>query len=55
MPKGRSACSAAVVAPGLTVMAVILFMGAVSGTHLNPGPALPGSGPSGERTSSGGH
>ena len=27
---------AAVAAPGLTVMAVILFMGAVSGAHLNP-------------------
>jgi len=28
--------SAAVTAPGLTVMAIILFMGAVSGAHLNP-------------------
>ncbi len=28
--------SAAVVAPGLTVMAIILFMGRVSGAHLNP-------------------
>ena len=28
--------SAEVVAPGLTVMAVILFMGKVSGAHLNP-------------------
>ncbi len=27
---------AAVVAPGLTVMAIILFMGGVSGAHLNP-------------------
>ncbi len=27
---------AAVSAPGLTVLAVILFMGAVSGAHLNP-------------------
>jgi hypothetical protein len=27
--------SGAVVAPGLTVMAVILFMGALSGAHLN--------------------
>ena len=27
---------AAVAAPGLTVMAIILFMGAVSGAHLNP-------------------
>jgi hypothetical protein len=25
-----------VTAPGLTVMAVILFMGAISGAHLNP-------------------
>jgi aquaporin Z len=32
--------SAAVTAPGLTVMAVILFMGAVSGAHLNPGVTL---------------
>ncbi len=32
--------SAAVAAPGLTVMAVILFMGAVSGAHLNPGVTL---------------
>ena len=28
--------AAAVTAPGLTVMAVILFMGGVSGAHLNP-------------------
>jgi aquaporin Z len=28
--------SAAVAAPGLTVLAIILFMGAVSGAHLNP-------------------
>jgi aquaporin Z len=34
--KGDITLSAAVVAPGLTVMAVILFMGAVSGAHLNP-------------------
>jgi aquaporin Z len=34
--KGQITLSAAVVAPGLTVMAVILFMGAVSGAHLNP-------------------
>jgi len=34
--RGRVSLSAAVVAPGLTVMAVILFMGAVSGAHLNP-------------------
>ena len=29
--------AALAVAPGLTVMAVILFMGTVSGAHLNPG------------------
>jgi aquaporin Z len=34
--RGQVTLSAAVVAPGLTVMAVILFMGAVSGAHLNP-------------------
>ncbi len=34
--KGEISLAAAVVAPGLTVMAVILFMGAVSGAHLNP-------------------
>jgi aquaporin Z len=34
--RGQITLSAAVVAPGLTVMAVILFMGAVSGAHLNP-------------------
>jgi aquaporin Z len=34
--KGQISLAAAVVAPGLTVMAVILFMGAVSGAHLNP-------------------
>ena len=34
--KGQISLSAAVVAPGLTVMAVIMFMGAVSGAHLNP-------------------
>ncbi len=28
--------SAAVVAPGLMVMAIIMFMGKVSGAHLNP-------------------
>ncbi len=33
---GAISRSAEVVAPGLTVMAVILFMGAVSGAHLNP-------------------
>jgi aquaporin Z len=33
---GEISRSAAVTAPGLTVMAVILFMGGVSGAHLNP-------------------
>jgi aquaporin Z len=33
---GQVSRSAAVAAPGLTVMAIILFMGAVSGAHLNP-------------------
>jgi aquaporin Z len=34
--RGEITLAAAVVAPGLMVMAVILFMGAVSGAHLNP-------------------
>ena len=34
--KGQISPAAAVVAPGLMVMAIILFMGAVSGAHLNP-------------------
>jgi aquaporin Z len=34
--KGQISLSAAVVPPGLMVMVVILFMGAVSGAHLNP-------------------
>ena len=38
--KGQISLSAAVVAPGLTVMAIILFMGAVSGAHLNPAVSL---------------
>jgi aquaporin Z len=33
---GEIGRSAAVAAPGLTVLAIILFMGAVSGAHLNP-------------------
>jgi aquaporin Z len=38
--KGQISLAAAVVAPGLTVMAIILFMGAVSGAHLNPAVSL---------------
>ncbi len=38
--KGQIALASAVVAPGLTVMAIILFMGAVSGAHLNPAVSL---------------
>ncbi|HEV3036150.1 MAG TPA: aquaporin [Solirubrobacteraceae bacterium] len=34
--QGQITLAAAVVAPGLMVMAIILFMGAVSGAHLNP-------------------
>jgi aquaporin Z len=34
--KGQIGLGAAVVAPGLTVLAIILFMGAISGAHLNP-------------------
>jgi aquaporin Z len=34
--KGQISLAAAVVAPGLMVTAVVLFMGAVSGAHLNP-------------------
>src|SRR5437660_10887601 len=33
---GAISRTAAVTAPGLTVMAIILFMGGVSGAHLNP-------------------
>jgi aquaporin Z len=38
--KGQIALASAVVAPGLMVMAIILFMGAVSGAHLNPAVSL---------------
>ena len=38
--KGQISLAAAVIAPGLMVMAIILFMGAVSGAHLNPGVSL---------------
>jgi aquaporin Z len=38
--KGQISLTAAVVAPGLMVLAIILFMGAVSGAHLNPGVSL---------------
>lgn len=34
--KGEITLASAVVAPGLMVMATILFMGAISGAHLNP-------------------
>ncbi len=34
--KGQISLAAAVVAPGLMVLSIILFMGAVSGAHLNP-------------------
>jgi len=34
--KGEIALASAVVAPGLTVLSIILFMGAISGAHLNP-------------------
>jgi aquaporin Z len=35
--EGQISLAAAVVAPGLVVMGIILFMGAISGAHLNPG------------------
>ena len=38
--EGQISLTAAVVAPGLMVMAIILFMGAVSGAHLNPAVSL---------------
>jgi aquaporin Z len=38
--EGQISLSAAVVAPGLMVMAIILFMGAISGAHLNPAVSL---------------
>jgi aquaporin Z len=38
--EGKISLSAAVVAPGLMVMGIILFMGAVSGAHLNPAVSL---------------
>jgi aquaporin Z len=34
--KGQISLDAAVVAPGLMVLAIIFFMGAISGAHLNP-------------------
>ncbi len=38
--KGQISLAAAVIAPGVMVAAIILFMGAVSGAHLNPGVSL---------------
>jgi aquaporin Z len=38
--QGKISLSAAVVAPGLMVLAIILLMGAVSGAHLNPAVSL---------------
>jgi aquaporin Z len=38
--QGQISLSAAVVAPGLMVLSIILFMGAVSGAHLNPAVSL---------------
>jgi aquaporin Z len=38
--KGQISLAAAVVAPGLMVMGIILFMGGISGAHLNPGVSL---------------
>src|SRR4051794_34017438 len=38
--RGQISLSAAVVAPGVMVMAIILSMGAVSGAHLNPAVSL---------------
>src|SRR6202161_3305914 len=38
--QGQISLAAAVVAPGLMVMAIILFMGAVSGAHLTPAVSL---------------
>src|SRR5450631_3163787 len=38
--KGEISLPAAVVAPGLMVLAIILFMGGISGAHLNPAVSL---------------
>jgi aquaporin Z len=37
---GTVSLAAAVVAPGMMVMAIIMFMGKVSGAHLNPGVSI---------------
>ncbi len=38
--EGQISLAAAVVAPGLMVLSIILFMGAISGAHLNPAVSL---------------
>jgi aquaporin Z len=38
--QGKIGLASAVVAPGLMVLAIILFMGAISGAHLNPAVSL---------------
>jgi aquaporin Z len=38
--EGQISLAAAVVAPGLMVLGIILFMGGISGAHLNPGVSL---------------
>src|SRR5450755_2813504 len=38
--QGQISLAAAVVAPGLMVLGIILFMGGISGAHLNPGVSL---------------